>query len=316
MAKNGTSPPLLQESAPEESHGNSVVGISLAVGANFLVSVSLNVQKFAHNKNTQVQNQPPQPHPPPLAALTHACLQNLPYTKLPLWWVGMLLNALGELGNLLALGFAPASVVTPVGAVGVVFNAIFASLFLKEPFRKIDCVGLVLIVTGIVVVVLCSKESNVQLTVAEAVDTYFNRAAFYVYVALLCGSCAWLVTLYKRGLGSQYMSMWVLQQRQRFPAQSSPAVQIHPALLPHQLRDGAVLQSGGGLGGNVKSRQKSVQQPPAVRRVARRGCDGGGISALPAASDAALRQQPGCASVLRHLHPRLRHRRRCHIQGA
>jgi drug/metabolite transporter (DMT)-like permease len=119
----------------------------------------------------------------------------------------MVLNALGELGNLLALGFAPASVVTPVGAVGVVFNAVFASLFLREPFRKIDLIGLVLIITGIVVVVLCSKESNVQLTVAEAIDTYFNRATFYIYVALLAGSCAWLVGLYKKGLGTKYMSM-------------------------------------------------------------------------------------------------------------
>jgi drug/metabolite transporter (DMT)-like permease len=121
----------------------------------------------------------------------------------------MLLNAVGELGNLLALGFAPASVVTPVGAVGVVFNAIFASLFLKEPFRKIDMIGLVLIVTGIVVVVLCSKESNVQLSVSECIDAYFNRAAFYIYVALLCGSCAWCISLYKRGLGTKYMSMSV-----------------------------------------------------------------------------------------------------------
>ena len=123
------------------------------------------------------------------------------------------------------------------------------ALLLKEPFRKIDLVGLLLIVTGIVVVVLCSKESNVQLTVQEAIDSYFNRTAFYVYVALLCGSCAWLVTLYKKGLGSQYMSMCV--QLQRCDPHSSPALQIHPALLPHQLRHCAVVQSGGGLGCNV-----------------------------------------------------------------
>jgi drug/metabolite transporter (DMT)-like permease len=154
----------------------------------------------------------------------------------------MLLNAVGELGNLLALGFAPASVVTPVGAVGVVFNAIFASLFLKEPFRKIDMIGLVLIVTGIVVVVLCSKESNVQLSVSECIDAYFNRAAFYIYVALLCGSCAWCISLYKRGLGTKYMSM----------------SQIHSAVLSHQLCHGAGLQSRCWLGCNVRARKKPV----------------------------------------------------------
>ena len=59
MANNHTT--LSQETNSDESHGNSVVGISLAIGANFLVSVSLNVQKYAHNKNVQVG----QPRPVP-----------------------------------------------------------------------------------------------------------------------------------------------------------------------------------------------------------------------------------------------------------
>ena len=54
MSNNGTSQPPLQEPKADEGHTNSVIGISLAVAANFLVSVSLNVQKYAHNKNTQV----------------------------------------------------------------------------------------------------------------------------------------------------------------------------------------------------------------------------------------------------------------------
>jgi len=44
-----------QEPTADDSRG-SFIGISLAIGANFLVSVSLNVQKYAHNKNTQVPN--------------------------------------------------------------------------------------------------------------------------------------------------------------------------------------------------------------------------------------------------------------------
>jgi hypothetical protein len=54
MANNSSGLPTLQETKAEESHVNSVVGISLAVAANFLVSVSLNVQKYAHNRNTLV----------------------------------------------------------------------------------------------------------------------------------------------------------------------------------------------------------------------------------------------------------------------
>ena len=59
------------------------------------------------------------------------------YVKLPLWWLGITLNAGGELGNLFAYGFAPASVVTPVGSVGVLCNAFLATCFLKVRGRNI-----------------------------------------------------------------------------------------------------------------------------------------------------------------------------------
>ncbi len=47
----------------------------------------------------------------------------------------------GEVGNFVAFGFAPTSVVSPLGAVGVIANAFFATLFLKEAFGKTDVLG-------------------------------------------------------------------------------------------------------------------------------------------------------------------------------
>ena len=72
--------------------------------------------------------------------------------KVPLWWIGMLMNIFGELGNLLAYGFAPASLVAPVGCVGVFANEIIAVVFLKEPFRKQDVVGLVGVIIGVILI--------------------------------------------------------------------------------------------------------------------------------------------------------------------
>lgn len=40
------------------------------------------------------------------------------YLKSKLWWFGLLLMAIGESGNFLSYGFAPASVVAPLGTVG------------------------------------------------------------------------------------------------------------------------------------------------------------------------------------------------------
>jgi hypothetical protein len=53
------------------------------------------------------------------------------YWRIPLWWLGLLLNMGGEIGNMIAYGFAPASVVAPVGSVGVFFNEVIAVVFLK-----------------------------------------------------------------------------------------------------------------------------------------------------------------------------------------
>lgn len=58
-----------------------------------------------------------------------------------MWWFGTALNAVGELGNLIAYGYAEATVITPIGAVGVIVSALIATLILKEPFRLVDVAG-------------------------------------------------------------------------------------------------------------------------------------------------------------------------------
>lgn len=51
---------------------------------------------------------------------------------------GMILMALGEMGNFGAYFFAPASLVAPLGTVTVVSNALIAPLCLGEAFRRRD----------------------------------------------------------------------------------------------------------------------------------------------------------------------------------
>ena len=42
------------------------------------------------------------------------------YTRNPLWWLGLALMVLGEVGNFSAYGFAPASLVAPLGTTTVI----------------------------------------------------------------------------------------------------------------------------------------------------------------------------------------------------
>ena len=148
-----------------------VIGVILSVVADVIIAISLNVQKTAHMRNEGADGKP---------------VKSM--LKLPLWWLGLLLNVGGELGNMLAYGFAPASVVAPVGSVGVVANEVIAVVFLKEPFRWRDAAGLVAIVAGVVLIIFGVPEDPVELNAVVLQDEYYSDPVAYSYLIGL--SCA------------------------------------------------------------------------------------------------------------------------------
>ncbi len=103
-----------------------------------------------------------------------------PYLKSPYWWAGILLMTIGEAGNFLAYGFAPASIVSPLGVVALVSNCVIAPFMLKERFRLRDLGGVVVAVAGAVVVVLSAKSSERKLGQSEIWDA-ISRWEFEVY---------------------------------------------------------------------------------------------------------------------------------------
>ena len=85
------------------------------------------------------------------------------YLRSPYWWAGIILMIVGEAGNFLAYGFAPASIVAPLGVVALVSNCIIAPCLLKEPFRQRDFWGVMVAAAGAVVVVLSAKTSETKI---------------------------------------------------------------------------------------------------------------------------------------------------------
>lgn len=85
------------------------------------------------------------------------------YLRSPYWWVGIVLMCLGEVGNFLAYGFAPASIVSPLGVVAMISNCVIAPCLLKEKFRKRDFWGVLVAIAGAVVVVLSAKSSEEKI---------------------------------------------------------------------------------------------------------------------------------------------------------
>ena len=74
----------------------------------------------------------------------------------------MVVNAVGEVGNLVAYGYAEASVVTPIGAVGVIASCIIATYVLKEPFTRMHSLGILLVTAGVVLIVYAKGNEKVM----------------------------------------------------------------------------------------------------------------------------------------------------------
>ncbi|KAL8787712.1 MAG: hypothetical protein Q9213_002032 [Squamulea squamosa] len=105
------------------------------------------------------------------------------YLSSPYWWAGIILMIIGEGGNFLAYGFAPASIVSPLGVVALVSNCIIAPWLLKEHFRRKDLFGVLVAIAGAVVVVLSAKNSETKMG-PHHIWAAITRWEFELYLAI------------------------------------------------------------------------------------------------------------------------------------
>lgn len=108
------------------------------------------------------------------------------YLQSPYWWAGIILMCLGETGNFMAYGFAPASIVSPLGVVALISNCVIAPCLLKERFRQRDFWGVLIAIAGAVVVVLSAKSSEEKIGPDE-IWAMITTWEFETYLGLTCG---------------------------------------------------------------------------------------------------------------------------------
>ena len=80
----------------------------------------------------------------------------------------------------MALGFAPQSLIAPLGALTLVFNIVFAPLLLREPCRRRDCLAIGVIVAGSALAVLNASHRDVFHSVPKLM-ALFARPVFVAY---------------------------------------------------------------------------------------------------------------------------------------
>ncbi|KAI0867007.1 magnesium transporter NIPA-domain-containing protein [Xylaria cubensis] len=105
------------------------------------------------------------------------------YLKSPSWWLGQVLMTVGEMGNFLAYGFAPASIVSPLGVVALISNCVIAPIFFGEVFRKRDFWGVLIAVGGAITVVLSAKGEETKLDPHDVWDA-ITTTAFEIYLGV------------------------------------------------------------------------------------------------------------------------------------
>ncbi|ORX62422.1 DUF803-domain-containing protein [Hesseltinella vesiculosa] len=211
---------------------STFIGVVVSVCGNALISVALNVQKLAHNRlqERQIVNYFANTDEPPrwISASTGNLFYpddgyssprasedmdrddaleqfmmvmqqeqqqgDSEYLQSKLWWIGITLMVLGEVGNFVGnLWFCPASTIAPLGTTTLVANVILAPLMLNETFRKRDLVGVVLAVAGAATVVLSSNEQEIALTpelVLEAMTQMQSIVYFIVTGVAIMGLTA------------------------------------------------------------------------------------------------------------------------------
>ncbi|XP_037640497.1 NIPA-like protein 2 [Sebastes umbrosus] len=181
---NSSSPHTTDLTSPQAHSGEIMenplrtylLGIIVSICGNVLISISLNIQKYAHVRQSQRGSKP--------------------YYTSVLWWSGVVLMGVGELGNFAAYGFAPASLIAPLGCVSVIASAVISVFFLKETVRASDIVGGTLAITGTYVLVTFAPHTTTHIT-AHLVQYYVMSWHFLLYLLIELVAFCILLYLYK-----------------------------------------------------------------------------------------------------------------------
>lgn len=108
----------------------------------------------------------------------------LKYLTVPTWWGGIITMVLGEVLNFSAYAFAPAILVTPLGALSVLIGAVLGSYFLKEELGVLGKLGCAICLIGSVIIVLHAPGDKDVETVDEILN-YAIQPGFLFYCLLV-----------------------------------------------------------------------------------------------------------------------------------
>ncbi|XP_073106536.1 probable magnesium transporter NIPA6 isoform X5 [Elaeis guineensis] len=164
-------PPVASSSSSSSSaalFANNLKGLLLAVASSAFIGASFIFKKKGLKRAG--------------ASGARAGVGGYGYLLEPLWWIGMITMIVGEISNFVAYMFAPAVLVTPLGALSIIVSAVLAHFFLKEKLQRMGVLGCVLCIVGSTVIVLHAPEEKTPSSV-EQIWNLATQPAFLFYAA-------------------------------------------------------------------------------------------------------------------------------------
>jgi len=131
------------------------------------------------------------------------------YLLQPLWWFGMLTMIGGEFANLAAYAYAPAIVVTPLGASTIIISALLANFFLGETMHACGVFACCLTVCGSAVLVSYAP-NEAPISSVEEIWQLATQPQFLIYCACVVGLALLLMYRCAPKYGRTHLLVYVL----------------------------------------------------------------------------------------------------------
>ena len=139
------------------------IGVIASLLGSVILNLGLNIQKLAFVRNSRIA--------PELRK---------PVYKNCLWILGFVVFAIGNGGDAVGLTFTAQSIITPIGAIALVSNLVFARLLIGEEIGCKTSVAIVFIIAGVVAIVV-SGNTNCSSVTLDTLKEKFVQPAFLVF---------------------------------------------------------------------------------------------------------------------------------------
>jgi drug/metabolite transporter (DMT)-like permease len=130
------------------------------------------------------------------------------YLVEPLWWAGMITMIVGEVANFAAYAFAPAILVTPLGALSIIVSAVLAHAMLNERLNLFGILGCVLCISGSVTIVLHAPDES-EVTSLLQVWRMALQPGFLMYFVVCTATIFILIFYVAPTEGSQSVFVYI-----------------------------------------------------------------------------------------------------------